>query len=88
MILKVRVANTPALLELSARLRQIPGIEQTQTTNRPQGANRSANFTEGPGNRSQQLMAPESECPARCPTFRGNRLWPPNQETQMSTWQL
>ena len=32
MILKVRVANTPALLELSERLRQIPGIEQTETT--------------------------------------------------------
>lgn len=32
MILKVRVATTPALLELSERLRQIPGIEQTETT--------------------------------------------------------
>lgn len=32
MILKVRVANTPALLELSERLREIPGIEQTETT--------------------------------------------------------
>jgi Lrp/AsnC family leucine-responsive transcriptional regulator len=32
LILKVRVANTAALLELSDRLRQIPGIEQTETT--------------------------------------------------------
>jgi DNA-binding Lrp family transcriptional regulator len=32
MILKVRVASTPALLELSERLREIPGVEQTQTT--------------------------------------------------------
>jgi DNA-binding Lrp family transcriptional regulator len=32
MILKVRVATTSALLELSERLRQIPGIEQTETT--------------------------------------------------------
>jgi Lrp/AsnC family leucine-responsive transcriptional regulator len=32
LILKVRVAGTPALLELSERLRQIPGIEQTETT--------------------------------------------------------
>jgi Lrp/AsnC family transcriptional regulator, leucine-responsive regulatory protein len=32
MVLKVRVANTAKLLELSERLRQIPGIEQTETT--------------------------------------------------------
>ncbi len=32
MILKVRVATTDNLLELSERLRQIPGIEQTETT--------------------------------------------------------
>jgi Lrp/AsnC family transcriptional regulator, leucine-responsive regulatory protein len=32
MMLKVRVAGTPALLELSERLRAIPGVEQTQTT--------------------------------------------------------
>jgi len=32
MILKVRVANTAALLSLSEHLRQIPGIEQTETT--------------------------------------------------------
>jgi Lrp/AsnC family leucine-responsive transcriptional regulator len=32
MMLKVRVATTPALLEFSERLRQIPGIEQTETT--------------------------------------------------------
>lgn len=32
MILKVRVMNTAALLGLSEHLRQIPGIEQTETT--------------------------------------------------------
>jgi DNA-binding Lrp family transcriptional regulator len=32
MIVKVRVASTSALLELSERLRQIPGVEQTETT--------------------------------------------------------
>jgi DNA-binding Lrp family transcriptional regulator len=32
MILKVRVANTSALLSLTEHLRQIPGIEQTETT--------------------------------------------------------
>ena len=32
MILKVRVANTAALLSLSEHLRQVPGIEQTETT--------------------------------------------------------
>jgi Lrp/AsnC family transcriptional regulator, leucine-responsive regulatory protein len=32
MILKVRVMNTGALLNLSEHLRQIPGIEQTETT--------------------------------------------------------
>ena len=32
MILKVRVMNTAALLSLSEHLRQIPGIEQTETT--------------------------------------------------------
>jgi Lrp/AsnC family leucine-responsive transcriptional regulator len=32
MLLKVRVANPSALLELSEQLRQIPGIEQTETT--------------------------------------------------------
>jgi len=32
MMLKVRVAGTPALLELSDRLRAIPGVEQTETT--------------------------------------------------------
>ncbi|HEX6773273.1 MAG TPA: Lrp/AsnC family transcriptional regulator [Acidobacteriaceae bacterium] len=32
MILKVRVANTAALLSLSEHLRLIPGIEQTETT--------------------------------------------------------
>jgi Lrp/AsnC family transcriptional regulator, leucine-responsive regulatory protein len=32
MILKVRVANTAALLNLSEQLRQISGIEQTETT--------------------------------------------------------
>lgn len=32
MLLKVRVASTPALLGLVDRLRQIPGIEQTETT--------------------------------------------------------
>lgn len=32
LILKVRVASTDALLELTERLRQIPGIEQTETT--------------------------------------------------------
>lgn len=32
MLLKVRVASTPSLLELSERLRQIPGIEGTETT--------------------------------------------------------
>ena len=32
MILKVRVANTATLLDLSERLRQIPGLEQTETT--------------------------------------------------------
>lgn len=32
MMLKVRVADTPGLLELVERLRQIPGIEGTQST--------------------------------------------------------
>jgi DNA-binding Lrp family transcriptional regulator len=32
MMLKVRVANTAGLLELSDRLRAIPGVEQTETT--------------------------------------------------------
>jgi DNA-binding Lrp family transcriptional regulator len=32
MLLKVRVASPPALLELTERLRQIPGIEQTEST--------------------------------------------------------
>jgi hypothetical protein len=32
MILKVRVRDTAALLSLSEHLRQIPGIEQTETT--------------------------------------------------------
>jgi DNA-binding Lrp family transcriptional regulator len=32
LLLKVRVGSTPALLELTERLRQIPGIEQTETT--------------------------------------------------------
>jgi Lrp/AsnC family transcriptional regulator, leucine-responsive regulatory protein len=32
MVLKVRVSSTATLLELSERLRQIPGIEQTETT--------------------------------------------------------
>lgn len=32
MVLKVRVADTATLLELSERLRQIPGIDQTETT--------------------------------------------------------
>lgn len=32
MLLKVRAPDTPSLLELSERLRQIPGIEQTETT--------------------------------------------------------
>lgn len=32
LLLKVRVADTPALLELVERLRQIPGIEGTETT--------------------------------------------------------
>jgi Lrp/AsnC family transcriptional regulator, leucine-responsive regulatory protein len=32
MMLKVRVANTAALLELSDRLRAVPGIEGTETT--------------------------------------------------------
>jgi Lrp/AsnC family leucine-responsive transcriptional regulator len=32
LLLKVRVAGTPALLELAERLRQIPGIEGTETT--------------------------------------------------------
>jgi DNA-binding Lrp family transcriptional regulator len=32
MMLKVRVASTPALLDLSERLRAIPGVEQTETT--------------------------------------------------------
>jgi DNA-binding Lrp family transcriptional regulator len=32
LLLKVRVANTAALLELAERLRQIPGIEGTETT--------------------------------------------------------
>jgi Lrp/AsnC family transcriptional regulator, leucine-responsive regulatory protein len=32
MMLKVRVANTAVLLELSDRLRAIPGVEQTETT--------------------------------------------------------
>ncbi len=32
LVLKVRVATTPALLELLDRLRQIDGIEQTETT--------------------------------------------------------
>lgn len=32
MLLKVRVPNTAALLDLADRLRQIPGIEQTETT--------------------------------------------------------
>jgi Lrp/AsnC family leucine-responsive transcriptional regulator len=32
MMLKVRVANTGALLDLSDRLRAIPGVEQTETT--------------------------------------------------------
>jgi DNA-binding Lrp family transcriptional regulator len=32
MILKVRVKDTAALLGLSEQLRQIPGIEQTETT--------------------------------------------------------
>jgi Lrp/AsnC family transcriptional regulator, leucine-responsive regulatory protein len=32
MMLKVRVAATPALLELSDRLRAIPGVESTETT--------------------------------------------------------
>ncbi len=32
MMLKVRVANTAGLLELSDRLRAIPGVQQTETT--------------------------------------------------------
>jgi Lrp/AsnC family transcriptional regulator, leucine-responsive regulatory protein len=32
LMLKVRVANTAALLDLSEQLRQVPGIEQTETT--------------------------------------------------------
>jgi len=32
MVLKVRVPDTPSLLALSERLREIPGIEQTETT--------------------------------------------------------
>lgn len=32
MLLKVRVAGTPALLQLTEQLRQIPGIEGTETT--------------------------------------------------------
>lgn len=32
MLLKVRVASTPALLQLTERLRQIPGVEGTETT--------------------------------------------------------
>jgi Lrp/AsnC family leucine-responsive transcriptional regulator len=32
LLLKVRVASTPVLLELTERLRQIPGIEGTTTT--------------------------------------------------------
>jgi DNA-binding Lrp family transcriptional regulator len=32
MMLKVRVANTASLLELSDRLRAIPGVKQTETT--------------------------------------------------------
>lgn len=32
LLLKVRVATTPALLELVERIRQIPGIEGTETT--------------------------------------------------------
>lgn len=32
MLVKVRVAGTPSLLELAERLRQIPGIEGTETT--------------------------------------------------------
>jgi Lrp/AsnC family leucine-responsive transcriptional regulator len=32
LLLKARVANTAGLLELVERLRQIPGIEQTETT--------------------------------------------------------
>ena len=32
LLLKVRVARTPALLELAERLREIPGIEGTETT--------------------------------------------------------
>ncbi len=32
LLLKVRVAGTPRLLELTERLRQIPGIEGTETT--------------------------------------------------------
>jgi DNA-binding Lrp family transcriptional regulator len=32
MILKVRVANTAALLSLTEHLRQVPGIEHTETT--------------------------------------------------------
>jgi len=32
LLLKVRVANTAGLLDLVERLRQIPGIEQTETT--------------------------------------------------------
>jgi DNA-binding Lrp family transcriptional regulator len=32
MMLKVRVSDTGALLNLTEQLRQIPGIEQTETT--------------------------------------------------------
>ena len=32
LLLKVRVASTPSLLHLVERLRQIPGVEQTETT--------------------------------------------------------
>jgi DNA-binding Lrp family transcriptional regulator len=32
LLLKVRVGSTPALLEFAERLRQIPGIEATETT--------------------------------------------------------
>jgi Lrp/AsnC family transcriptional regulator, leucine-responsive regulatory protein len=32
LMLKVRVADTAALLDLSEQLRQVPGIEQTETT--------------------------------------------------------
>jgi DNA-binding Lrp family transcriptional regulator len=58
LLLKIRVANTPALLELVERLRQIPGIEGTENVHRAQDPDRPSDrspVTPYPGSSSRAL---------------------------------